>query len=455
MRLNQNFIKTILPEAYIHGKELPEVFSCSIDSRSLVAGEFFCALPGSKADGHDFIENAVTKGASGLIISIDKKACLKRLPPKIVDSLTIISVPHVQNAIQALAAAWRAQFSIPVIGITGSVGKTSTKEVLTHIARLSGKNVLASTGNHNTALGLSLTLLKINTAHDMVIVEMSILAQIARPTHAMITAIGHSHMEGLGSLADIAAEKRDIFKYFSEDSIGVINGDIPLLSTIAYKHPIVKFGCKTINQVQARKIQTNGFSATFTLKLYRERYTLVLSTNHLGRVHNSIAAATMAHLLGIDHRFIVDGIQSSVLVERRFEIKNLKKQRGTLIDDCYNASPESMKAALLAFEKVESFGPKVAVLGDMLELGVNTPFWHRQLGRLLRKAPSLQRVLLVGNYVNWTKKTVPLSVSLEMMKDWQEAVEYLEQTLEKGSVVLVKGSRGVGLNNLVDQLTEA
>ncbi|HVX00050.1 MAG TPA: UDP-N-acetylmuramoyl-tripeptide--D-alanyl-D-alanine ligase, partial [Candidatus Babeliaceae bacterium] len=328
--------------------------------------------------------------------------------------------------------------------------------------KLSDKKVLVTPGNHNTALGISLTLLNLNSTYDILIVEMGIskrgemayLANLVRPTHALITKIGHSHMEGLGSLDDIAGEKRDIFKYFNEDSIGVINGDITLLSAIAYKHPIVKFGCKTVNQVQARKIQHKGNNTTFTLKLYRDRYNVTLSTNHLGRVENSLAASAIAYILGINNKFIVDGIQSFTFIESRFELKSIKKGKGIVIDDCYNASPESMKAALIAFEKIEAQGPKIAVLGDMLELGVNTPFWHRQLGRLLRKAPSLQRVILVGNHVQWAQKTVPLSISLDFVKNWQEATKNLEQTLEQDSVVLVKGSHGMDLSNLVKQLTE-
>ena len=135
---------------------------------------------------------------------------------------------------------------------------------------------------------------------------MARMADIVRPTSAVITGIGHSHMEGLQSLSDIANEKRDIFKFFKEDNIGIINGDQPILATISYTHPIVKFGCKTTNQVQARKIQPNNTTTHFVLKLYKDRYKITLDTNHNGRVLNAIAASTAAYMLAIPNETIVD-----------------------------------------------------------------------------------------------------------------------------------------------------
>lgn len=284
--------------------------------------------------------------------------------------------------------------------------------------------------------------------------EMARMAELVRPTMAIVTAIGHSHMEGLGSLNDIANEKRDIFKYFKEDNIGIINGDQSILSNISYSYPIVRFGCKTMNQVQARKIQTNTTQTHFVLKLYKERHKIILDTNHSGRIINALASSAVAHLLNIEHEIIVKGIQMPLTISGRFEQKKLKADRGILINDCYNASPESMKAALLAFERVESKGQKIAVLGDMLELGVNSPFWHRQLGRFLRKVPSLNHVILVGDFVKWTKATVPLGITFEHVATWQEATELVKKRLDREAVILVKGSLGMQLSHLVTELSE-
>lgn len=439
MLFNRQFISSVIPEAKFLGTQMQDFIGAALDSRQLKKGELFVALKGNRVDGHDFIQEAISKGAAGLIISQDKESVLKALNAETLKKLFIILVPNTREALIQLATAWRAQFSIPVIGITGSIGKTSTKEMLANIVRLSGMNSLVSEGNQNTALGLSISILRMTEAHQVAIFEMGVskrgemarMAALVQPTNAIITAIGHSHMEGLGSLADIANEKRDIFKYFKENNIGIINGDMPILATISYNHPIVKFGCKTTNQVQARKIQSNNTHTHFILKLYKERYKIILDTNHSGRVFNALAAAAAAYLLNISSDIIVKGIQMPLSISGRFEPTKLKAAKGILINDCYNASPESMKAALLAFEKLESKGQKIAVLGDMLELGVNSPFWHRQLGRFLRKVPSLNHVVLVGDLVKWTKATVPVGITFEHVPTWQEATDVLKKRLDK------------------------
>lgn len=334
--------------------------------------------------------------------------------------------------------------------------------MLANIIRLHGMKCTVSQGNQNTTLGVAMNILRLKHDDAVGLFEMGIskrgemarMAEIVKPTCGIITTIGHSHMEGLGSLADIANEKRDIFKFFKPDNIGIINGDLPLLATISYNHPAVKFGFKTTNQVQGRKVQSNNHRTTFILKLYKERLKITLDTNHAGRVVNALAAAAAAYLLAIPSATIIAGIQQPLAIEGRYEHTKLKAAKGILINDCYNASPESMKAALLAFEKVESKGQKIAVLGDMLELGVNSPFWHRQLGRLLRKVPSLHHVVLVGDHVKWTKATVPMGITFEHVPSWKEAVESLKKRLDREAAILVKASNGMQLSKLVTELTE-
>lgn len=458
MRLNQQFILSVVPEAQILGASFQEVSSFSIDSRDIKKGEMFVALQGSKVDGHDFIEDAIKRGATGIIASLDKEKIAKKFAS---DTVTVILVPDTKKALLKFAASWRSHFDIPIIGITGSVGKTSTKEMVANILRLNGMKFVASQGNQNTALGVALNLLRLRPEHQAAVIEMGVskrgemtlMADLARPTTAVVTTVGHSHMEGLGSLTDIANEKREIFKYFKENNIGIINGDVLILSQISYSHPMVRFGCKTTNQIQARKIQSNNTSTTFLLKLYKERHVITLDTGHSGRVFNALAAAAVGYLLSIPTDIIIKGIQEPLQIAGRFESTKLKAEKGILIHDAYNASPESMKAALLAFEKVESKGQKIAVLGDMLELGVNSPFWHRQLGRFLRKVPSLNHVILVGDMVKWTKATVPVGITFEHVNTWQEAVLSLKKRLDREAAILVKGSLGMHLGNLVGELT--
>ena len=362
-----------------------------------------------------------------------------------------------------MACAWRNFFKVPIVGITGSIGKTTTKNILATIVKQAGCNYLVSQGNQNTLIGVALNILKLNEQHQGAIFEiginqrgeMSRIAALLRPTTALITGIGHSHMQGLGSLADIAMEKRDIFKYLQENNVGFINGDQPILSQVSYNHPVIKFGLKTTNQIQARKITVQGNSTSLSLKIYKEKYSVVLPVNHSGRIVNTLAAVAVAQYLNIPHSSIIAGIQQSIQVPGRFEQKSLASKSGIVINDCYNASPESMKAALLAFQKYETQGHKIAILGDMLELGPDSAFWHRQLGRFLRKVPSLKHVILVGSLVQWTKKTSPVGLSIDIVPTWQDALlKVKEHIIQDDAAILVKGSLGVGLTHIVDNLTK-
>jgi UDP-N-acetylmuramoyl-tripeptide--D-alanyl-D-alanine ligase len=461
MVFDEYFIKHVLPDARVIGK-VPHNSIFSVDSRTIKSGEFFIALPGMQVDGHDYIEHALKKGACGVMIEEQKQSIIDNIKSLLLDKVIII-VFDTHKALIALATQWRLQFTYPVIAITGSVGKTSTKELLATILRVHNKKYLVSQGNQNTRIGVSLNILKMRLEHEVAIFEVGVnkrgemaeLAHIIKPTTALITTIGHSHMEGLGSLHDIALEKRDIFKYFSEESIGIINGDLPILSQVSYAHPMVKFGSKTTNQIQARKIRVAGSHISFVLKIYKEKFSIVLKQPHTGSVNNTLAATAAAYLLQIPTSVIVQVIQNPVCIPGRFEQCVLHKGKGgIIINDCYNANPESMKAALLALQQIETKAQKIAILGDMLELGVNSPFWHRQLGRFLRKVPSLKHVILVGSLVHWTKRAAPVGLKIDLVSTWQDAIHKLEEKLDQESVVLIKGSRAMGLGNLVTLFTQ-
>lgn len=462
MRFDEHFIQSVLPDAAIVHTLFPEEIRFSVDTRTLKKGDIFVALPGAAYDGHDFIADAYARGAAGFIIAVDKKSVLDAMPISGLRTKLVVIVPNTLQALVRLAQAWRAQFSYPVIAITGSVGKTSTKETLARILEHNGNRFVASHGNQNTKIGLAINMLRMQSFHQMAVFEVGIsrrgemaeLARMLNPTTALITGIGHCHMEGLGSLHDIALEKRDIFKSFTQESIGIINGDQSMLAHVGYVHPVIKFGTKTINQIQARKIHCTGESTTFVLKMYRKKYTVTINQVHEGVIMNSLAAATVAQLLGVSDEIIVQAIQNPVIVPGRFEKRTLKNGKGILIHDCYNANPESMRASLLAFQKVDTHAQKIIVLGDMLELGVNSPFWHRQLGRFLRKVPSVKQVILVGSMVAWTKKTMPFGVQAHIVPTWQAAMTQLQEQLSQDACILVKGSFGTGLRHLVQEMSE-
>ena len=460
MSVTADFIQSTIDQSECFGAHnIFEQFA--IDSRHVAEGGTFIALPGNKQDGHDFIADAVKHGARSVIINQDKKTSLDALSKKQRDSLAVAIVPDTYTALYDLAAAWRQQFSYPIIGVTGSVGKTSTKELLASMLRNAGKQCFASYSNQNTQIGVALNILRLDDSYDVAIFEMGIdrrgemekRAALVQPTTGIITTVAHSHLSGIGSLHDIAAEKRKIFSQFRSDNIGIVNGDIPILSSISYPHPVIRFGFKTTNQIQARKLQITGNEARFTLKLYGRRYKVTMETGHTGYVLNALACAAACCFLGISDEDIVAGMQKTVYIPGRYCPHQLHNGKGVLIDDCYNANPASMKEAILAFERYETNGEKIAILGDMEDLGVNTSFWHRQLGRILRKAPSITKVILVGKYVHWTHETVPFGVDVTVVADWKEAYEHIHKQENSNVAMLVKASRSVGLDNLVQAVT--
>ena len=231
MQFDKSFVTKVLSGVLIEGDGFSYIKNFSIDSRKVESGDIFVALKGAENDGHDFVADAFKKGAAGCIIAESKKNTIKQI--KEYEKKLIIVVKDPLEAFVQLAIAWRSQFNYPVVAITGSVGKTSTKEFLSRIMLHCGKNYFVSLGNQNTKLGIALNMLRMKPEYELAIFEVGIskrgemaeLAKILCPTTAVITNIGHQHMDGLGSLHDIALEKRDIFKYLTEDSIGIINGD--------------------------------------------------------------------------------------------------------------------------------------------------------------------------------------------------------------------------------------
>lgn len=459
MRLDEAFLKKIIPEAQVLSGDFGKTIAFSLDSRTIKTDELFVPIQGEKTEGHIFLDRALKNGRGALVARSKKEQWwefAKTYPEKL-----IIEVNDPEAAFFQLVTAWRMQFTFPIVAITGSVGKTSTKLLTSHILTQSGQNCFVSYGNQNTKFGVALNMARLRPDHDSAVFEIGInkrgemgrVVELLQPTTSVIINIGHSHMEGLGSLADIATEKRDIFKYFKEDSIGIINGDQAILSKVGYAHPVIRFGLKTTNQVQARKVKVFDSHISFILKLYGKGYEVTIPECRQEFIANILSAASVAHYLGVDHSVIVKEIQKPLQTERRFESCPLKDYPGVIIDDAYNASPESVKAALLALQRLKTPAKKIVVLGDMLELGTNSPFWHRQIGRFFRKIPSVKHLILVGDQVHWTQKTAPVGVEVERVASWEDAAQKLREQLDGESVVLVKGSNGTNLSKLVEQFT--
>jgi len=460
MHLDLRFLTSVLSHDALVSPVMPEEIIFALDSRTLQHGEIFVALQGQQVDGHAFVRDALKRGAGGLMIKHTYTHLLDEISAAQRAQLLIIVVPDPYEAVLKLASAWRDQWKKPVVAITGSVGKTSTKELVAAITQQAGLHYYVSRGNQNVLISVAINMLQVKAKHDGAIFEIATsrrgdvraMAELVRPTVAAVTGIGHQHMDEFGSLAEIAFEKRAIFGTFAEDNIGVIHGDQPLLTGVSYKHPVLRVGLKTINQIQGRKIRIEENEIQFVLKIYDEKFPITLTHAHEGRVMNVLIAAGITYLLGIEPAMIARAVQQPLQIPGRFEYCTMQQGRGTLINDTYNANPESVKAALLAFEKikVDAATIKIAVLGDMRGLGQNASFWHRQIGRFLRKVPSLQRLILVGTEVAWIKKTAPMKVQIDLVPTWQEAVLLLEQLMDRQVLVLVKGSRTLHLENIVN-----
>ncbi len=464
MLCDKAWLELAIPSVRISGlpNDQKQLITLSIDSRSIEPGQFFIALPGTQSDGHNFIEQAIKNGAAGIIAN---QVSLKKLSLNIPDEIIVLAVLDTMQALINLAKAWRNTLTIPIVGITGSVGKTSTKGMLESILKAATINAYVSYQNQNTIIGVSLNLLKVTHKHTCAVFELGIndkgemaeLVDILRPTLGLITTITHAHASRIGSLEDIAREKRTIFKFFSASQVGIICGDHPLLNNLSYAHPIARFGTKTFNHVQARKIaiiekEHNELATTFVLKWYNKKATITLPTHHQGMINNALAAATLAYHLNVTLEDVIRGLENYQGIAQRFEMKKMHKTSGMLINDCYNANPESMKAALIAFDRIKAPGEKIAILGNMLELGDRAVYWHRRIGRLLRNLKSINSLILVGDLAQHMAYSIPAHMEVSTALDWQEACKQLDEKIshKKEPLILVKASLGMALGKLVE-----
>jgi UDP-N-acetylmuramoyl-tripeptide--D-alanyl-D-alanine ligase len=516
MLLSRDFLLKAVPYAkfYSNGVELrsesdwdfynfDEEVCVAFDSRFVSSGTLFFALKGQTVDGHDFLQQAIAAGASAAVVSkvpklsdTETSGAKYSIPEtsgsQALDNLLIIVVPDTYTALVDMAKAWRATLQCPIVGITGSIGKTSTKEILRSILQKTDIPFYISEKNQNTFIGLCINMLNVKKNCKVAAFEVGMSepgeiaakADILCPSIGLITKISYSHISQLGSLQNVAQEKRQLFKNFKGQEIGIIFGDQSILTDVNYAHPIARYGFKTKNHVQARMIKnvidSHGNAITeFNLKWYGYKAKVKFNTMHTGLLSNALAASTIAYFVDVPFSAVVSGIESYVGFDNRFEPKRIKDNLGTIISDCYNANPESMKAAILAFDKMVSTGKKIAVIGDMLELGHREIYWHRNLGKLLNKASSIKSIILVGNLVRYTQGMISSGVDIVRVKDWQEAEQVLKTQISHTSgtlvskaamsktlasktcaskqsncqaLVLVKASHGISLDKLVSRL---
>lgn len=410
------------------------------DSRKVRYGALFAALPGSQADGHDFAGPAVQMGAAALLVS-------RRLDIEVPQLL----VDDVLRALGQLAAMLRRKLDPKVVGITGSNGKTTIKEMVSAILRQDAE-VLATQGNYNNELGLPLSLFCLEPAHQFAVLEMGAskagdieyLARIAQPDVGLVSNVGPAHLKGFGDEKGVALAKGEIYAALPESGWAVMNADEPWLST--WKALNAAGNCLTFGFDPGSDIRVIGEAAAARLQTPRGEMELSLSLPGRHNLMNAAAAAAAALALGTGLQQIRRGLESVEPVPGR--LQKISSNAGwTVIDDTYNANPASLYSALQVLADMQ--GKSWLVLGDMKELGLSSRKMHREVGEAA-KAMGVARLFTTGEMAAETSDA--FGVGAEHFSDRQELISALREALQPGVTCLIKGSRSMGMESVVEAI---
>jgi UDP-N-acetylmuramoyl-tripeptide--D-alanyl-D-alanine ligase len=430
------------------------VSGISTDSRTVGRGELFVPLRGDRFDGHDFLCQAARQGAAACL----SEEVLAGFP------VPVIRVENTMAALGNLAASLRRGFSGPVIAVTGSSGKTTTKEMLAAILSLSGDG-LKTAGNFNNLIGLPLTLFRLEPAHRWAILEMGMsarreiarLAEIADPAVGVITNVGPAHLETLQSLDGVARAKGELFAALKPGGTAVINADDERVSQLPVANGVKRllFGTSPAAQVRGDEIQVTGQAVRFRLLTPEGERRVALNVPGRHNVSNALAAAAAAHSIGIGVDLIVRGLEKFTPVSGRMEV--VQGEDGVLfIEDGYNANPHSVRVALESLDEMGGSGRRIAVLGDMLELGTAAAGFHREAGWVAAKR--CDYLLLMGEMAGHTsagaRERGMAGERVRVVGSHREAAEHLRRILRPGDRVLIKGSRGMKMEKIGAALRE-
>jgi len=429
----------------LHGADAP-FESVSSDSRTLARGALFVALRGERFDGHRFLDAARAAGAAGAIVD---------QPSGAPAPLPVIEVADTRRALCDLARHWRARFAPVLIAIAGSNGKTTTKEMLAAILRahVGEAALLATAGNLNTDIGVSLTLLGMRARHRVCVIELGtnhrgeigLLAGIAQPTIAVVTNALRDHLEFLGSVEQMAEENADALRALPEDGIAVVNADDAQAARFrraAGSRRVIDFGLEAAAAVGAT-VSLGALASDVSIRTPTGVVQTRLSIPGLHSVCNALAAAACAHAAGVPPATIGEGLAAFRAATRRLQVKALPGG-ATLLDDSYNANPDSVRAAIDVLAGCPA--PTVLVLGDMGELGPDGPAFHREVGAYAR-ARGISRLVALGES---TRATVEAFGEGALHA---ASVEAAADAARDAATVLVKGSLFMGMNRVVAALT--
>lgn len=431
--------------------ERTDVFAdITTDTRKILPGSLFVALKGERFDGEDFARDAAQKGAAGVMVSASCPA------EKTAGLATVIKVADTLGAYQALAHLHRERFAVPVAAVTGSNGKTTTKD-LTAAALSSLGEILKTEANFNNEIGLPLTLLKLNENHKAAVVEIGMrgkgqiasLAPIARPTVGIITNVGSVHIELLGSMENIAEAKSELAAALEAGSVLILNADDPRVIAMRDK---AKSGVKTITygiendaDVRGEAIRSENDATKFMVRHKNERHEYEIPMLGKHNVYNALAAIAVAVSTGLRPHEINEGFKRLQKSKMRFEIS--EKNGCKIINDAYNASPLSMTAAINTVSDMTK-GRKIAVLGDMLELGDTAKQAHEDIGRLLAKKDFA--FLIVYGELAKNIASAAENIASYAAESHEDAARKLREIAIAGDTILFKGSRGMTMEKIIE-----
>ena len=433
----------------------------SIDSRSISAGDIFVAIIGEVHDGHAFLEDIVDQGVRGLVVSRRKTGQLP-LSEWGKSRVVCIAVEDTTRALGDMAAFNRQRSQIRVVGITGSNGKTTTRRMVTAVMERQ-YDVLTAVGNFNNEIGLPLTLLGLSAAHHWAILELGTnhpgeiarLADICSPDIGVLTNIGPAHLEGLGSIEGVTREKGDLIKKLGSGGKAILNADDPRVSQLASttEAEVIFYGLTKEAAIRAEDIIETGNSISFNLILASKSIAIKINSPGRFMVSNALAAAAVGYQIGLSIETIKAGLDAFKPVSGRMNVKRLTGGIH-LIDDTYNANPDSMKAAFSTLSKMSAGARGAVVLGDMLELGDQAQSLHRDVGAGAARA-GVSRLYACGELA----AEVITGARAEGMQPTDtcegthaEIVEDLKGWLHPGDWLLVKGSRGAAMEKVVEGL---
>ncbi|RJQ66294.1 MAG: UDP-N-acetylmuramoyl-tripeptide--D-alanyl-D-alanine ligase [Desulfobacteraceae bacterium] len=434
-----------------------------IDSRTIAAGQLFVAIRGETHDGHTFIDQVIAKGVRGLVVA-DNAAGKPDHAPWQKLGAACVAVPDTTRALGGLAAFQRNRVNIPVVAITGSNGKTSTRQMTTQVMA-QRFNTLSTQGNFNNEIGLPLTLFNLSSRHEAAVLELGMnhpgeltrLGAICRPTIGVITNVGPGHLEFLGSMEGVARAKEELIAQVDPNGTVVLNQDDPLVAAMAPRacRRVLYFGATPQADVQARDIRETPAGIAFEIKLPDASTHVVLPTPGRFMAINALAAAAAGYLAGLPAADIKAGLESFAPTKGRLKV--IRTARGVnIIDDTYNANPASMAAAFNTLAALRRDRPGIIIVGDMLELGAQTEALHRQVGALAAGSGA-SRLYAYGPHARAVLDGAGRAglADSDMFAGSKEAIAAdVAQHLSPRHWVLVKGSRGMAMETVVEAIRQ-